>query len=250
VQRDALHAVQTPQSCPLTMWSAGSTAGGDMAHTDEAALALATGHEVVCVEGEVRNKKITTAEDLAMLVSEDMPPNCTRATMETRVGMGYDVHALVAYDAQTPAAQRVITLGGVRIPFDRHLLGHSDADVVLHAVVDALLGALGEGDIGQHFPPSDARWKGADSAQFVAHAVAMLEARGGRVVHMDVTYIGEVPKLSPYRDAMQASLATLLGVAPQRVNVKATTTERMGFTGREEGVAAHAVATLQLPNMF
>jgi 2-C-methyl-D-erythritol 4-phosphate cytidylyltransferase/2-C-methyl-D-erythritol 2,4-cyclodiphosphate synthase len=156
--------------------------------------------------------------------------------------MGYDVHALV------PSGEAgVIRLGGVDIAHDKKLHGHSDADVVLHAVVDALLGAIAAGDIGSHFPPSDARWKGANSAIFVEEARAQVAARGGEISHLDITVIGEQPKISPHRDAMRAAIAALLKLPLSRVSVKATTTEKLGFTGREEGMACHAIATITLP---
>ena len=156
--------------------------------------------------------------------------------------MGYDVHALV------PAGDAgLIRLGGVDIPHSHKLHGHSDADVVLHAVVDALLGALAEGDIGAHFPPSDARWKGADSKVFIEEARSRVAARGGVIQHLDITIIGERPKISPHRDAMREAIAGMLHLPLTRVSLKATTTEKLGFTGREEGLACQAVATLTLP---
>ena len=156
-----------------------------------------------------------------------------------RVGQGYDVHAFTEGDH--------VTLGGVRVPHERGLLGHSDADVAMHALTDALYGALCEGDIGRHFPPSDARWRGAPSITFLRHAGEMLAARGGRVVSADVTVICEAPKVSPHADAMRANLAEGLGCDAGRVSVKATTTEGLGFAGRREGIAAQAVVTVTLP---
>lgn len=154
-----------------------------------------------------------------------------------RVGMGYDVHRL--------AAGEELWLGGVPIPHDKGLAGHSDADVALHALVDAILGALGEGDIGTHFPPSDARWKGAASSVFVQHAVALAWTAGYTIANADLTIVCEAPRIGPHREAMRARIADLLGVATGAVSVKATTTEGLGFAGRGEGIAAQALVTLQ-----
>jgi len=155
------------------------------------------------------------------------------------VGQGFDVHRFGPGDH--------IMLGNVRVPHNHGLIGHSDADVALHALIDALLGALGAGDIGVHFPPTDERWRGADSALFVAEARRLVEAAGGAIVNVDLTIIGERPRVGPFREAIRARVANLLGVAPARVNVKATTTEKLGFTGRGEGLAAQASATIRLP---
>ena len=156
-----------------------------------------------------------------------------------RIGQGFDVHALVP--------GRPLVIGGVTIPFPQGLLGHSDADVLLHALTDALLGALGDGDIGAHFPPSDPRWKGAASDQFLADACARVAARGGVIAHLDGTIICEAPKVGPHREAIRASVARIAGLDIGRVAIKATTTEQLGFTGRREGIAAQAVATIRLP---
>jgi 2-C-methyl-D-erythritol 4-phosphate cytidylyltransferase/2-C-methyl-D-erythritol 2,4-cyclodiphosphate synthase len=153
--------------------------------------------------------------------------------------MGFDVHAF--------APGEELWLGGIRIPYERGLKGHSDADVLLHALTDALLGAIGAGDIGDHFPPSDPRWRGAASSLFVEHARALIEARGGRIDHVDATLICEAPRIGPHRQAMRASVAALLRLPLERVSIKATTTERLGFTGRGEGMAAQAIATVRLP---
>jgi 2-C-methyl-D-erythritol 4-phosphate cytidylyltransferase / 2-C-methyl-D-erythritol 2,4-cyclodiphosphate synthase len=162
----------------------------------------------------------------------------------TRIGFGYDVHRLLPFAESIPEAARVVRLCGVDIPHTHYLEGHSDADVVLHALTDALLGSIGEGDIGQHFPPSDASFKGMDSAYFLAHAVRLMRERGGVLVNADVTVIGERPKISPYRDAMRQRLAVLLEVDTSRLNIKATTTEKLGFEGRSEGLAAQAVVSV------
>jgi len=162
----------------------------------------------------------------------------SKNSTEFRTGFGFDVHAF--------GPGNHVMLGGIKVPHDQGLIGHSDADVILHALTDALLGAIGAGDIGQHFPPTDPQWKGVESAQFIKHARDLLAARGGRVVNVDVTLIGERPKLSPLRDEIRTHIADILGVDISRVSVKATTTERLGFTGREEGLAAQAVATVEL----
>lgn len=231
VPRDGLLRIQTPQAFPYGKLAAAMAAAGEP--TDEAAAWLAAGHQLAYVEGEARLAKITSAADL----EEAMKPATRMA-----VGMGYDVHAL------TPAGQQHrIRLGGIDIAHNHKLHGHSDADVVLHAVVDALLGALADGDIGAHFPPSDPQWKGADSARFVEYTRQRVAARGGVISHLDITLICEHPKIGPHRDAMRAHIAGLLQLKLSQVSLKATTTERLGFTGREEGIACQAVATLQLP---
>lgn len=248
VARESLRLVQTPQVARLTtLLHAHNTlaARGELGNcTDDASVMSACGYPVRTIDGEPQNRKITMPEDFADALTQ------LSVAYAPRVGMGYDVHQFEPHDAATPLGEQVIMLGGVAIPFERKLKGHSDADVVLHALVDALLGAIGAGDIGQHFPPSDARWKNANSAMFVEEAVRLMEERGGRLENVDVTYIGEAPKVGKYREAMQARMADLLGVSPQRVNVKATTTEKLGFTGREEGAAANAVALVMMPSFF
>lgn len=223
--RDELRRVQTPQAFRFTdilpahrAWSGEATAG------DDAQVARAAGLEVALVEGDERLRKLTFAGDFR-----------TSAPM-IRIGSGYDVHRL--------AEGEELWLCGVRIEHNRGLLGHSDADVGLHAVVDAILGAVAAGDIGQYFPPSDPRWKGASSDKFILHAVALAENAGYRVGNVDVTLVCEAPKIGPHRESMRGKLATLLNVDLAQVSVKATTTERLGFTGRGEGIAAQAVATL------
>jgi 2-C-methyl-D-erythritol 4-phosphate cytidylyltransferase/2-C-methyl-D-erythritol 2,4-cyclodiphosphate synthase len=196
--------------------------------TDDAAVAERAGHKIAMVPGSGENRKITTADDLQQAQS-----------METRTAFGFDAHAF------GPGAS--VTLGGVAIAHNHALVGHSDADVALHALTDAVLGAIGAGDIGQHFPPSEARWRGASSDRFLRHAIALLAARQGRIVHLDLTIVCEAPRISPHRDAMIASVARIAGVDPSRISVKATTTEGLGYTGRREGIAAHGVATVELP---
>jgi 2-C-methyl-D-erythritol 4-phosphate cytidylyltransferase/2-C-methyl-D-erythritol 2,4-cyclodiphosphate synthase len=196
--------------------------------TDDAAVAERAGLKVVMVEGSEDNRKITTADDLARSVA-----------METRTAFGIDVHGFGPGNA--------VMLGGIAIPHTHTLTGHSDADVALHALTDAVLGTIGAGDIGKHFPPSDPQWRGVSSDRFLRHAVELLAARGGRIVHLDLTLICEAPRIGPHRDAMAASIARTAGVGADRVSVKATTTEGLGFTGRREGIAAQAVATVEIP---
>lgn len=204
--------------------------------TDDAAVAEWAGLAVALVPGPARNFKLTTEEDMAMaaaLLAGASP------AFEPRTGSGFDVHAFCEGDH--------VWLAGVRIPHGRGLTGHSDADAPLHALTDALLGAIGDGDIGQHFPPSDPAWKGARSRLFVEDAARRIAARGGRIANVDVTILCELPRVGPHRDAMRAAIADMLGIDVTRVGVKATTTERLGFTGREEGLAAMATATVLLP---
>ena len=201
-------------------------------------MAEQAGLTVRRVQGDPANLKVTTPADLAraerwLAGGAEMPGE------EIRTGTGFDVHRF------GPGAG--VRLCGVDVPHDAALAGHSDADVGLHALVDAILGALGAGDIGEHFPPSDPQWRGADSALFAAHARDLVAGRGGRIVNVDVTLICERPKIGPHRTAMTARLAALLAIEPERVNVKATTTERLGFAGRGEGIAAQASASLALP---
>ena len=240
IDRTHLEAAETPQGFVFSaIHEAHQKAGSaGMSFTDDAAVAEWAGIEVRTVAGEAGNIKLTTAADIAgadrRLAGEDL----LRAG-EVHVGVGYDVHPL------GPGSE--VMLGGVAIPHTRGLIGHSDADVVLHALTDAVLGALGDGDIGQHFPPSDQKWRGVSSDRFLADATARVRARGGAIAHLDVAYIGEGPKIAPDREAMRASIAKICGIPVARVGVKATTNEGLGFIGRGEGVAAHAVATIRLP---
>jgi len=189
------------------------------------------GGSVALVQGDAMLDKVTHPDDFAAAEA--------RVTWETRSASGFDVHRLEAGEE--------LWLGGVRIPHDKGLSGHSDADVGLHALTDALLGTIAAGDIGTHFPPSDPQWKGADSAQFLQHAAALIADKGGRIDFVDLTLICEAPKIGPHREAMRARIGALLGLSEDRVSIKATTTERLGFTGRGEGIAAQAVATVSLP---
>ncbi len=223
--RDALRRVQTPQAFRFESilaahraWAGPPTAG------DDAQVAQAAGLAVALVDGDERLRKLTYAEDFMS------------ARPAPRIGTAFDVHRL--------AEDEELWLCGERIEHTRGLVGHSDADVGLHAVVDAVLGAIGAGDIGQHFPPSDPQWRGAPSSRFVEHAVRLAREAGFAIGNVDVTIVCEAPKIGPYRQAMRARLAALLGVGIEAINVKATTTERLGFTGRGEGIAAQAAAML------
>ncbi|MFM7689431.1 MAG: 2-C-methyl-D-erythritol 2,4-cyclodiphosphate synthase [Alphaproteobacteria bacterium] len=232
VPREALYRAQTPQAFRYQALSAAHAARTG-AVTDDALLLEALGQMVAIVPGSERNVKITWPEDLARVEAEMM------ARMMPRTGTGFDVHRLVA--------GRPLILCGITVPHELGLDGHSDADVGLHALCDAIYGALAEGDIGRGFPPSQADWKDADSAAFLRNAASRVAARGGVLVHVDVTLICERPKIAPHADAMRARIAELAGLDVAAVSVKATTTERLGFTGRGEGIAAQAAATILLP---
>ena len=234
VDRAQLHRVQTPQAFRFPAILAAHRTW-DTAHdaTDDAQILRACGHDVILVQGDERLNKLTYEQDFSRVQALLAP------AFVTRVGMGYDVHRL--------AAGEPLWLGGVLVPHDRGLAGHSDADVALHAIVDAVLGALADGDIGSHFPPSDPQWRGASSDRFLAHAGDRVKAHQGRIDHIDLTIICEAPKIGPHREAMRARIAEILEVSIGQVSVKATTTERLGFAGRREGIAAQAVATLSLP---
>lgn len=234
VDRSALARVQTPQAFRLATLRRAHAAAVEAAATDDAQLVRRLGVTVVAVPGEARLHKLTYAEDMAIL-SGLLGLN----GMRTAVGMGYDVHRLVA--------GKPLWIGGIEIPHSHGLEGHSDADVALHALTDAVLGGLADGDIGDHFPPSDPQWRGAASHRFLAFAGERVAARGGRIDHVDLTVIAEAPKIGPHRHAIRARVAEILAIPETSVSVKATTTERLGFTGRREGIAAQAVATLSLP---
>lgn len=241
VPRAGLWAAQTPQGfrfAPFLDAHRRLAAAGRDDLTDDAAVAEWAGMTVVAVEGDAGNGKITTAADLAAADRRLEAERALRAG-DVRIGQGYDVHAFCPGDH--------VVLCGVRIAHDAGLLGHSDADVGLHAATDAILGAIADGDIGAHFPPSDPRWRGADSARFLADAVARVRARGGVLAHLDVTLVCEAPKIGPHRERMRLRIAEIAGIDVDRVAVKATTSERLGFTGRREGIAATAVATVRLP---
>lgn len=238
VERAGLWRAQTPQGFHFAAILAAhraAQAAGRNDFTDDAAVAEWHGLRVAIVPGSPRNIKITTAEDLALAQRELAPP----AIPDVRTGTGFDVHRFAAGDG--------VWLCGIRIAHTHALEGHSDADVGLHALTDALLGAIGDGDIGQHFPPSDARWKGAASHVFVADARRRIVALGGTITNVDITLLCEAPKIAPHRQPMRQRIATILEIAVARVGVKATTTEGLGFTGRREGIAAMATATVILP---
>jgi 2-C-methyl-D-erythritol 4-phosphate cytidylyltransferase/2-C-methyl-D-erythritol 2,4-cyclodiphosphate synthase len=234
VARTDLWRVQTPQGFHFgRLLGAYRALPADTIHDDDLAVARAAGLRTRLVPGDARNGKITYAEDHAM-IERLMAPTTTPC-----VGSGFDAHRFGPGDH--------VTLCGVRIGHDRGLVGHSDADAGWHALTDALLGAIGAGDIGDHFPPSDPRWRGADSEVFLRRAVELVSDVGGRIAHADITLICERPRIGPHREAMRARTASVLALPLSRVSVKATTTERMGFTGREEGLAAQATATVLLP---
>lgn len=240
VDRDGLWRAQTPQGMRFdaVLDAHRRAAEEGVVVTDDAALMEWAGHPVTLVTGSEDAMKITTADDFALA------ERLLAGALETRVGTGFDVHRL---GAKTPDGVDGVALGGIVIPHDQALLGHSDADVGLHAITDALLGALGDGDIGAHFPPSDPQWKGAASHMFLADACRRVREAGGAIRHLDLTVICERPKVGPYREAMRARVAEICAVPVARVSVKATTTERLGFPGRGEGIAAQAAATIALP---
>lgn len=235
--RDDLVSVQTPQAFRLhSLLDAhrDAFAAGAAGLTDDAALMEWAGVPVATFPGDPMNLKLTRPEDFAAAEQRLAP------RLIVRVGTGYDVHAFGAGDH--------VWLGGVRIGHDRGVLAHSDGDVALHALTDAILGVLAEGDIGAHFPPSDPQWRGASSDRFLAFAVERVRARGGRIDHLDLTIVCEAPKIGPHREATRARIAAIAGLRPDQVSIKATTSEQMGFTGRREGLAALATATLRLPD--
>jgi 2-C-methyl-D-erythritol 4-phosphate cytidylyltransferase/2-C-methyl-D-erythritol 2,4-cyclodiphosphate synthase len=234
VSRTQMLRVQTPQAFHVDDLRYALEEAASSTATDESTVLQNAGLKVATVEGDELLHKLTSARDwerAEMMVASQL---CVRT------GMGFDVHA---FEGPGP-----LVMGGIEISYEQGLAGHSDADVVLHALTDALLGAAALGDIGQHFPPSDPRWKGASSDLFLRHAVDLITQRGGVIDHLDCTVICEAPKVGPHRAAIQASVAEITGVRPDRVSIKATTTERLGFTGRGEGIAAQAIATIRLPN--
>ncbi|MDK2746160.1 MAG: bifunctional 2-C-methyl-D-erythritol 4-phosphate cytidylyltransferase/2-C-methyl-D-erythritol 2,4-cyclodiphosphate synthase [Brevundimonas sp.] len=236
VERDGLWRAQTPQAFRRDTIEAAYAAWTETeAPTDEAAVVQRHGGRVALVEGDPRLMKLTYPEDFAM--AEALLSQQTR--YQTRIGSGYDVHRW------GPGGS--VWLCGIEVPHDQTLIGHSDADAGLHALTDALLGAIAEGDIGDHFPPTDPKWKGASSDLFLLHAAQLVAARGGRIVNVDVTLICERPKVKPHRQAMRERIAGLLALPLDAVSVKATTSEGLGFTGRGEGLAAQAVATVETP---
>ena len=235
--REGLVAVQTPQAFRFQTIRDAHRAAIGAQRTDDIAVLVAYDADstVHAVTGEPQNRKITTPEDMDYMAAS------MGALRAPRVGMGYDVHRLIPH---AHGSEQTIRIGGISIAHEARLEGHSDADVVLHAITDALLGTIADGDIGAHFSPNDARWKGADSADFLMHAMERVMHAGGSISHIDVTVLCEAPKIAPHREAMRARIAGLLHVPVGSVSVKATTTEGLGFTGRREGIAAQAVATV------
>jgi 2-C-methyl-D-erythritol 4-phosphate cytidylyltransferase/2-C-methyl-D-erythritol 2,4-cyclodiphosphate synthase len=237
LERDRLRVVQTPQAfsfASILEAHRRAAAAQRETFTDDAALAEWAGQRVSVFEGEAGNVKVTTGDDFVRAEIARLA-----ALADVRTGNGFDVHAFADGDH--------VMLGGIRIPHSRGVTGHSDADVALHALVDALLGALAEGDIGAHFPPSDPRWKGASSDRFLDFACERVRARGGMIAHLDVTIVCEAPRVSSHRDAMRARIAAIAEIPVERVAVKATTSETLGFAGRGEGIFAMATATVRLP---
>ncbi|MGA9035837.1 MAG: bifunctional 2-C-methyl-D-erythritol 4-phosphate cytidylyltransferase/2-C-methyl-D-erythritol 2,4-cyclodiphosphate synthase [Pseudolabrys sp.] len=237
LDRNSIRLVQTPQAFAFpALFDAHrrALAQGRNDFTDDAALAEWAGIKVSVFAGEPGNIKFTTPEDFARAEAIQ-----SAGLGDVRTGSGLDVHAFGPGDH--------VTLGGIRIPHVRALTGHSDADVALHALTDAILGALADGDIGAHFPPSDPQWRGASSDRFLTFAVERVRARGGRIAHLDLTIVCEAPRIGEHRDRMRANIANLAGIGIERVGVKATTSEKLGFTGRGEGIAAYATATIRLP---
>jgi len=237
LDRTDLRVVQTPQAFAFAMLLDAhrrAAAAGREDFTDDAALAEWAGQRVSIFEGEAGNVKLTTSDDFERAEVARMA-----ALADVRTGNGFDVHAFTDGDH--------VMLGGVRIAHSRGVTGHSDADVALHALVDAVLGALAEGDIGQHFPPSDPQWRGVSSDRFLVFACERVRARSGMIAHLDVTIVCEAPRVAPHRDAMRARIAAIADIPLTRVAVKATTSEKLGFTGRGEGIVAMATATVRLP---
>ncbi len=237
VDRNSVRAVQTPQAFSYALIRDAherASAAGVVNLADDAAAAQWAGHVVHAIAGEAVNMKLTNPEDFRSAEAALAAQLC-----DIRTGLGYDVHAFGPGDH--------VWLGGLQIEHDAGLVGHSDADVLLHALTDAILGAIADGDIGSHFPPSDMQWKGAASDQFLRHAMELVAARGGLVAHLDATIICEAPKIGPHRDAIRANVAKICGLDLGRVAIKATTSEKLGFTGRREGIAVQAVATVRLP---
>ncbi|AQR73098.1 bifunctional 2-C-methyl-D-erythritol 4-phosphate cytidylyltransferase/2-C-methyl-D-erythritol 2,4-cyclodiphosphate synthase [Sphingomonas sp. LM7] len=234
VPRDDLVRVQTPQAFHMTtIREAHQAWPTDREATDDAQMVRALGRDVALVPGDIALEKITHPADFAAAEAR------YAAAMQVRTAQGFDVHRF--------AEGEELWLGGVLVPHSRGLSGHSDADVALHAITDALLGTIGAGDIGMHFPPSDPQWRGQRSARFLEHAAALLAGDGGIINFIDLTIICEAPKIGPHRDRIRANIAEILGLPVSRISVKATTTERLGFTGRGEGMAAQAIATVRLP---
>jgi 2-C-methyl-D-erythritol 4-phosphate cytidylyltransferase/2-C-methyl-D-erythritol 2,4-cyclodiphosphate synthase len=241
LDRNALRTIQTPQAFRTKLLQEAHLAAAEAGRddfTDDGAIMSWHGHDIGLFEGDPMNVKLTTAQDMRD-AEQRLWAQQFLACPDVRSATGFDVHACVEGDH--------VVLGGISIPHSHGLSGHSDADVVLHALTDAVLGALADGDIGAHFPPSDMKWKGQASSLFLEDAVARVAARGGIISHLDATIMCEAPKIGPHREAMRQRIAKIAGLTMDRVAVKATTTERLGFTGRGEGIAAMATATIRLP---
>lgn len=236
VDRTHLNRIQTPQAFHFDRILEAHRVKATESFTDDATLARAALIGVVRVEGDEALNKLTLPGDFARAEAQ------LQARLIPRTGLGFDVHAF--------AGEGPIVMGGIEISHEKGLAGHSDADVVLHSITDALLGAAGLGDIGQHFPPSDPQWKGAESSIFLAHAAELVRKAGGIIDFVDCTVICEEPKIGPHRDAMRSRVAQILGLPAGSVSIKATTTERLGFTGRREGIAAQALANIRVPTSF
>ena len=235
VDRNGMVRVQTPQAFRLDRLRTAYGQWSGPPPTDETTVVRAAGMTVAAVQGDAALEKLTLPSDF------ERAEQWLAGRLSPRTGTGFDVHAF--------AGEGPIMLGGIEVPHNRGLAGHSDADVVLHAITDALLGAAGLGDIGEHFPPSDPRWKGADSSLFLSHATQLLRARGAIIDHVDCTIVAEAPKIGPHRSAMRARIAGIAGLSIDQVSIKATTTEGLGFTGRREGIAAQAVASIRMESL-
>jgi 2-C-methyl-D-erythritol 4-phosphate cytidylyltransferase/2-C-methyl-D-erythritol 2,4-cyclodiphosphate synthase len=234
IDRTGLVRVQTPQAFRFRSLVETYAQWNGSSPTDESTVLRAAGREVAVVDGDPMLEKLTTAADWQRAEA------WLNAQLVPRTGLGFDVHAF--------AGEGPIMMGGIAVPNDRGLAGHSDADVVLHSITDALLGAAGQGDIGQHFPPGDPQWQGADSSIFLAHAAELVRRAGGTIDFVDCTIICEAPKVGPHRDAMRSRVAAILALPISSVSIKATTTERLGFAGRREGIAAQAVVNVRMPS--
>lgn len=243
LDRTGLWTLQTPQAFRYGLLRRAHDTAPPGAYTDDTGLVSALGLPVHLVPGHRDNIKITTPEDLDWARERMMADTWKNVRFpETRAATGFDVHAFTK-----EGEKNAVRLCGIDIPAPFGLVGHSDADAGLHALTDALLGTIAAGDIGTHFPPSDPRWKDADSRIFLEHAATMIHEKGGRIVHVDLTFLCETPKIGPHRIAMQTSVSHMLNLAPERVSIKATTTEKLGFLGRSEGLAAHATASVEFP---
>ena len=240
IPRDGVQAAETPQGFRFSAILAAHEAAAEVGtvFTDDAGIAEWAGIPVKVVPGDAGNIKLTSAEDIAA-ADRRLVGDAALALGDIRVGTGYDVHAF--------GPGNEVMLGGVAIAHTRGVIGHSDGDVALHALTDAVLGAIADGDIGMHFPPSDPQWKGASSDRFLRFAADRVAARGGRIAHLDVAIVTEAPRIAGHRDAIRARIAAICGISPDRVGVKATTNENLGFIGRGEGLAAYATATIRLP---